>query len=66
MEKNVYNKIAKKYNKNEKTLKSEIYKATDKMNEVKVLKNLNKKVREYDVKKTPKMIINDIVEKIKH
>lgn len=42
LEKNVYRQIAKKYNVNEKTLKSDIIKATNKMNEIKSYKNANR------------------------
>ena len=66
LEKNVYVKIAQKYNKNEKTLKSDIIKATNKMNEIKFLKNMNNKTKIISFKKTPKMIISDIVDKIKN
>ncbi len=62
LEKNVYACIAKKYNKNKKTVKSDINKATDRMYDIKCLKNPNMKL----LKITPKMVINDIVEQIKN
>ena len=59
LEKNVYKQIAKKYNINEKTLKSDIVKATNKMNEIKSFKNVgNKEIRS---KLTPKIVINNIM-----
>ena len=67
MEQNVYVQIAKKYNKNEKTLKSDIIKATNRMNDIKYLKNMNEnKNKTINIKKTPKMIISDIVDAIKN
>lgn len=65
LEKNVYKQIAKRYNVNEKTLKSDIYKATNKMNEIKSYKNVNEKNKEIVSKQTPKIVINNIVDKIK-
>ena len=65
LEKNVYRQIAKKYNVNEKTLKSDIVKATNKMNEIKSFKNVDKKVKKFGNKQTPKIVINNIVDKIK-
>lgn len=65
LEKNVYRQIAKKYNVNEKTLKSDIVKATNKMNEIKSFKNADKKVKKFGNKQTPKIVINNIVDKIK-
>ncbi len=62
LEKNVYRQIAKKYNVNEKTLKSDIIKATNKMNEVRSYKNANR----IEDRQTPKKIINNIVDKIKN
>lgn len=62
LEKNVYKLIAKKYNKNEKTIKSDIIKATNKMNETKELKSSNKILLKY----TPKMVINEIVDKLRN
>lgn len=67
LEQNVYVQIAKKYNKNEKTLKSDIIKATNRMNDIKYLKNMNEnKNKTINIKKTPKMIISDIVDAIKN
>lgn len=62
LEKNVYRQIAKKYNVNEKTLKSDIVKATNKMNEIKSYKNTNR----IEDRQTPKKIINNIVDEIKN
>lgn len=60
-------KLQKKYNKNEKTLKSDIIKATNRMNDIKYLKNMNEnKNKTINIKKTPKMIISDIVDAIKN
>lgn len=61
LEKNVYIPIAKKYNMNLKTFKSDIAKATNKMHETRYLKYPN----EEKSKKTAKTIINCIVNKIK-
>lgn len=66
LERNVYRQIAKRYNVNEKTLKSDIYKATNKMNEIKDLKNTSKKDKIKKSKLTPKIVINNIVDKIKN
>lgn len=66
LEKNVYKQIAKKYDKNEKTLKSDIIKATNNMNEIKFSKNMNNKNRYIKLKQTPKMVISNIVDKIKN
>ena len=66
LEKNVYKQIAKRYNVNEKTLKSDIYKATNKMNEIKDFKNASKKEKINETKLTPKIVINNIVDKIKN
>ena len=63
---NVYRQIAKRYNVNEKTLKSDIYKATNKMNEIKDLKNTSKKDKIKKSKLTPKIVINNIDDKIKN
>lgn len=64
LEKYVYIQIAKKYNKNDKTIKSDIVKATNKMNEIKSLKNMINKNNKYGPKYTPKMIITIIVDNI--
>lgn len=64
LEKYVYIQIAKKYNKNDKTIKSDIVKATNKMNEIKSLKNMINKNKKYEPKYTPKMIITIIVDNI--
>lgn len=66
LERNVYRVIAKKYNVNEKTLKSDIYKATNKMNEIRDFKNTSKKDKIKESKLTPKIVINNIVDKIKN
>lgn len=66
LEKNVYKQIAKKYNINEKTLKSDIVKATNKMNELRSFKNANNKNKISTFKLTPKIVINNIVDKIKN
>ena len=66
LERNVYRQIAKRYNVNEKTLKSDIYKATNKMNVIKDLKNTSKKDKIKKSKLTPKIVINNIVDKIKN
>ena len=66
LERNVYRQIAKRYNVNEKTLKSDIYKATNKINEIKDLKNTSKKDKIKKSKLTPKIVINNIVDKIKN
>lgn len=64
LEKYVYIQIAKKYNKNDKTIKSDIVKATNKMNEIKSFKNMINKNKKYEPKYTPKMIITIIVDNI--
>lgn len=64
LEKYVYIQIAKKYNKNDKTIKSDIVKATNKMNEIKSLKNIINKNKKYEPKYTPKIIITIIVDNI--
>lgn len=61
LEKNVYTYIAQKYDKNEKTIKSDIIKATNKAHETRCLKYNNKLI----LKNTTKMIINEIVDRIK-
>lgn len=66
LERNVYKQIAKRYNVNEKTLKSDIYKATNKMNEIRDFKNANEKDKIKKSKLTPKIVINNIVDKIKN
>ncbi len=66
LERNVYKQIAERYNVNEKTLKSDIYKATNKMNEIRDLKNASKKDKIKKSKLTPKIVINNIVDKIKN
>ena len=66
LERNVYKQIAKRYNVNEKTLKSDIYKATNKMNEIRDFKNASKKDKIKKSKLTPKIVINNIVDKIKN
>lgn len=61
LEKNVYTRIAEKYDMNINTLKSDIAKATNKMHETRCLKF----PEEEKSKKTAKTIINCIVNKIK-
>lgn len=61
LEKNVYIHIAKIYNKNVKTLKSDIAKATKKMYETRCFKYPNEK----DNNLTPKTVINSVVDKMK-
>lgn len=60
LENNVYTVISKKYNKNMKTIKSDIVKATNKMYDTKCLEDSKMKYQ----KLTPKTIIIDIVDKI--
>lgn len=66
LERNVYRQVAKRYNVNEKTLKSDIHKATNKMNEIRDFKNTSKKDKVKESKLTPKIVINNIVDKIKN
>lgn len=61
LEKNVYTHIAKKYNKNIKTLKSDIAKATKKMSETREIKYPN----EINDNLTTKSVISSIVENFK-
>lgn len=61
LEKKVYVYIAQKYDKNQKTIKSDIVKATNKAHEVRCLKYNNKSL----TKNTAKTVINQIVDKIK-
>lgn len=53
--------ITKKYDKNQKTIKSDIVKATNKAHDVRCLKYNN----EILTKNTAKTVINQIVDKIK-
>lgn len=60
LENNVYTRVAKKYNSNKKTVKSNIVKATNNMDNVKA-----KKIGKIEVfKYTPKMVIYYVVDKI--
>lgn len=53
--------IAQKYDKNQKTIKSDIVKATNKAHEVRCLKYNDESL----TKNTAKMVINQIVDKTK-
>ena len=62
LEKNVYSKVAIKYYQNPNTVKSDIVKATNKINEIRDLKN----TKNIPLSKlTAKMIIMDIADKIR-
>lgn len=62
IERKVYTQIAKKYNKNPLTIKSNIIKATNNMYNFNVLVNNDLKKH---IKYTPKFVIYNIVDKIK-
>lgn len=62
LEKNVYNKIAEKYNQNPKTVKSDIIKATNKMNDIRDLKHFDENLN----KLSAKMVVMDVVDKLKN
>ena len=65
IEKNVYSKIAKKYNKNPLTIKSNITKATNYVDDMNMIKNRNIKGNNYlQEKLTAKAIINTILLKL--
>lgn len=61
IENNIYKYLAKKYNKNWKTIKSDIVNATNNMNNFRELKDENFKMLKY----SPKMVIGDIVDKFR-
>lgn len=62
LEGKVYIQIAKKYNKNPSTIKSNIIKATNNMYNFNIIINSDLKKH---IKYTPKFVINNIVDKIK-
>jgi len=60
IEKNVYTQIANKYNANISTIKSNIVKATENMYKINYINN------SHVIKYTPKIVIYDLVNKIKN
>ena len=65
IEKNVYSKIAEKYNRNPLTVKSNITKATNYVDDLIVMKNRKNKEKNYFREKlTAKIVINQILLKL--